>query len=162
MVHSPNDHRGTRRHSIRVASTSSCVLLALCGCTSVGPERTVAAAIDIPASWSLSAGTDSTSPSSLAQWWWRFDDSLLTGLVTDALQANPSVKGAKAALREARALRDVAAAALLPAVNASTSAQRSRHDSVTDNNYQAGLDASWELRSEERRVGKECRSRGAT
>jgi outer membrane protein, multidrug efflux system len=145
MVHSPNDHRGTRRHSIRVASTSSCVLLALCGCTSVGPERTVAAAIDIPASWSLSAGTDSTSPSSLAQWWSRFDDSLLTGLVTDALQANPSVKSAKAALREARALRDVAAAALLPAINASTSAQRSRHDSVTDNNYQAGLDASWEL-----------------
>src|ERR1039457_1903157 len=143
MVHSPNDHRGTRGHSIRVASTSSCVLLVLCGCTSVGPERTVAAAIDIPASWSLSAGTDSTSPSSLAQWWWRFDDSLLTGLVTDALQANPSVKSAKASGGEARARGGGAPAALLPAVNPPPAAQQSRHDSVTDNNYQAGLDASW-------------------
>lgn len=37
------------------------------------------------------------------------------------------------------------AAALFPAVDATTSAQQSRHGSSTANSFQAGLDAGWEL-----------------
>lgn len=82
----------------------------------------------------------------MAQWWSRFDDPLLSSLVARALEANTSVKSAQAALRQARASRDLAAAGLLPAVGASASAAHSttgRHDSSTS--YRAGFDASWEL-----------------
>src|SRR5487761_2487086 len=58
-------------------------------------------------------------------WWSRFDDPLLTRLVADALQANTTVTGARAALRQARALREVAAAALYPTLVSSASARRS-------------------------------------
>jgi NodT family efflux transporter outer membrane factor (OMF) lipoprotein len=79
------------------------------------------------------------------QWWSRFDDPLLSRLVARALEANTSVKSAQSALRQARALRDVAAAGLLPSLDASASAQHGttgRHDS--SKSFRAGLDASWE------------------
>ncbi len=82
----------------------------------------------------------------MAQWWSRFDDPLLSSLVVRALEANTGVKSAQAALRQARASRDLAAAGLLPAVGASASAGHGttgRHDSSTS--YRAGFDASWEL-----------------
>ena len=66
------------------------------------------------------AGTGATS---LAQWWTRYDDPLLTQQVERALQANPSV--ARAALHQARALREGAAAALGPRLGSAASQQRS-------------------------------------
>ncbi len=125
-----------------------CLTLALCGCATVSPKPGEPVAIDVPAAWSDSgnptvAGSGSAS---LAQWWLRFDDPLLARLVAQALRANTSVRGAEAALREARAQRDVSAAALLPTVGATASAQRGRSGGqVTGNAYKAGLDASWEL-----------------
>ena len=104
-----------------------------------------AAGVDIPAAWSVNPDPTRAQGSSLAQWWSRFGDPTLEGLVTDALESNTSVQSAKAALRQARALRDAAAGGLLPAVDASTSAQRSRRGSSTENTFQAGLDASWEM-----------------
>ena len=50
--------------------------------------------------------------------------------VSDALRANPSVQQAQAALRQARAQRDVAAAGLWPTLGGSVSAQRSRTGSA--------------------------------
>jgi len=56
------------------------------------------------------------------------------------------VKSAHAALRQARALRDVSAAALWPAIDSSASAQHSKSGSNSAaNNFTVGLDASWEL-----------------
>ncbi len=56
------------------------------------------------------------------------------------------MKGAEASLRQARALRDVAAAALWPNVGSSASAQRGvAGGHSTGNAFRAGLDASWEL-----------------
>jgi outer membrane protein, multidrug efflux system len=82
---------------------------------------------------------------SLAQWWQRFNDPLLGTLVTQALQANTSVRAAQAALQQSRALRDVQSARLLPGVSASGSAQRSQTGSNSANNsFRLGLDASWE------------------
>ncbi len=80
----------------------------------------------------------------LAAWWQRFDDPLLAALVSRALSSKPPVNTAQAALRQAQALRDVAAAALLPTVRASGSAQRGTAggDSI-GNRFQTGVDAQW-------------------
>lgn len=105
----------------------------------------------MPANWSsAAAGTHAadtvpTDTSTLAQWWQRFNDSLLSSLVTQALQANTSIRSAQAALQQSRALRDVQAAGLLPGVNASGSAQRGRSgNNAASNSFRVGLDASWE------------------
>jgi NodT family efflux transporter outer membrane factor (OMF) lipoprotein len=81
----------------------------------------------------------------LANWWQRFDDPLLGQLISRTLVANTSVRGAQAALQQARALRDVASAGLWPSVGGSASAGRNRSGDNTANRFQVGLDASWEL-----------------
>ncbi len=126
------------------------LVISLYGCASVAPQNAAPLGVDVPAAWSAADAPPARASSSLAQWWLRFDDPLLAGLVDQALQANTDVKAAQAALRQARALRDVAAAELLPAVDASASA---RHDTTgvksgsrsSRNAFNAGLDASWEL-----------------
>lgn len=56
------------------------------------------------------------------------------------------MQGARATLLQARALRDVQAAGLLPGIGASASAQRSRSGgNPASNLFQAGFDASWEV-----------------
>ena len=95
----------------------------------------------------LASATATTAPAenSLALWWQRFNDPLLSTLVTQALQANTSVRSAQAALQQSRALRDVKSASLLPGVSASGSAGRSKSgDLDASNSFKAGLDASWE------------------
>jgi NodT family efflux transporter outer membrane factor (OMF) lipoprotein len=125
------------------------LLLTLYGCASLTSTSSYCAApvaIEVPATWSVANESAAAGPTSLAQWWLRFDDPLLGNLVAQAMQANTSVKSAEAALRQARALRDVAAAALLPRVDAAASAQRSRAGgNEASNNFKAGLDASWEV-----------------
>jgi outer membrane protein, multidrug efflux system len=103
--------------------------------------------------WSAIDVAADASAASLLAWWTRFDDPLLARLASMALQANTNVNGAQAALRQARALREVAAASLYPTLGTSASAQRSRDGpgagsaggARTSNLFQAGLDAHWEL-----------------
>ena len=126
--------------------TSAVALLA--GCAGLAPPDSRLPEAPVPAAWSAQAPSGSAGlaqpATSLAQWWQRFNDPLLTRLVTQALQANTSVRSAQAALQQARAQVDVQAAGLLPSVGASASAQRSRASNSTGNNFQAGFDASWE------------------
>ena len=119
--------------------------LALCGCASP-TARSAVPVVEVPAAWSVADVSVPGSTSSLVEWWSRFDDPLLAALVAQAMQSNTSVNTAKAALQQARALRDVSAAALWPTVGVSASAGRSKsgHNSAV-NNFSAGLDASWEL-----------------
>ncbi|MBH2042223.1 MAG: efflux transporter outer membrane subunit [Comamonadaceae bacterium] len=121
--------------------TAAVVLLA--GCASLAQPDSSLPQTPVPTAWSAQApaGVPATS---LAQWWQRFDDPQLTRLVTQALQANTSLRSAQAALQQARAQADVQAAGLLPSVGASASAQRSRASNSTGNSFQAGFDASWE------------------
>jgi NodT family efflux transporter outer membrane factor (OMF) lipoprotein len=80
----------------------------------------------------------------LAQWWERFDDPLLNALVTQALQTNTSLRSARAALQQARALRDVKSAGLQPSLSASGSAGRSKATGTeAGNSFGAKLDAQW-------------------
>ncbi|MFZ1830865.1 MAG: efflux transporter outer membrane subunit, partial [Candidatus Competibacteraceae bacterium] len=123
------------------------LMLALYGCALIAPQSAAPVAVDIPDTWAATADRAApASSSSLARWWARFDDPLLSHLVTQALQANPSIKSAEAALRQARALRDVSAAALWPTVGSGASARRSQSGSDSPvNRFEVGLDASWEL-----------------
>jgi multidrug efflux system outer membrane protein len=117
--------------------------VALGACASMPVRSTSQPEVELPAHWSMNGASDHATV--LARWWQRFDDPLLTTLVTRALQANTTVRGAQAALRQARALRDVQAAALGPSVGTSASAQRSKSgDAPARNVFQAGFDASWE------------------
>jgi len=121
--------------------TSAVALLA--GCASLAPPDSRLPQTAVPPAWSAPTAADMPA-TSLAQWWQRFNDPQLTQLVTQALQANTSVRSAQAALQQARAQVDVQAAGLLPSVGASASAQRSRASNSTGNSFQAGFDASWE------------------
>jgi len=122
--------------------------LALFGCASVAPPREPSAHVAIPPAWSVGNKAVTDGNPVLAEWWLRFEDPLLERLVSQALQSNKSLDNATAALRQARALRDVARAALFPLLSAAAAAQRGSDmngNSNTSNNFSAGLDASWEL-----------------
>ncbi len=100
---------------------------------------------DVPTQWSAGAARAGESATDLSAWWQRFDDPALAALITKALEANTSVQGAQAALRQSRALAEVARAGLGPSVSVSGSAQRSRSDSSgTSNAFKASVGASWE------------------
>jgi NodT family efflux transporter outer membrane factor (OMF) lipoprotein len=116
---------------------------ALCACGTVAPVGQAALDFAVPATWSQAQPTEGLA--SLATWWLRFDDPLLSQLIGQTLTANTSVRGAQAALQQARALRDVAGAALWPSLGGSASAGRNRLGDNTGNSFQVGLDASWEL-----------------
>jgi NodT family efflux transporter outer membrane factor (OMF) lipoprotein len=119
------------------------VAVALTGCASLPPRPAARPGTELPAQWSQAGAPG--NPTSLALWWQRFDDPLLDALVTRALEANTTVRGAQAALRRARALRDVQAGGLWPSIDASASAQRSTSGSADATSaFRAGFDASWE------------------
>jgi multidrug efflux system outer membrane protein len=127
------------------------VLTTVSGCASWVTSTPAPAVIELPSRWSAadaagagSPGAAAVSPDALAAWWLRFDDPLMAGLVERALSSNTSVIGARAALRQAQALRDVAAAGLMPSLGSSASAQRgtSGGDS-TGSQFRAQLEAQW-------------------
>ena len=133
------------------------LLMALPGCAAAPARDATLPATPVPASWSAAALAPAAAPTAavapaapagapLARWWQHFDDAQLSALIAQALDANTSVRGAQAALAQARALRDVQSAGLQPALGASVSAQRARSAGASAaNSFQAGLDASWEL-----------------
>jgi multidrug efflux system outer membrane protein len=130
-------------HLTRVAAPALLVLLS--ACAGLVPQRSgEPPAVDVPASWSSSrdgiAGSTATR-----EWWKSFNDPQLTSLVERSLRANTDVQTAIANLRQARALITVQNATLLPQVDASGSAQRSKSAGVPASNlFRTGFDASWE------------------
>jgi NodT family efflux transporter outer membrane factor (OMF) lipoprotein len=117
------------------------------GCAAPPSQPEAAQDVAVPGQWSNATPTRLAveQAPALVQWWQRFNDPMLTALVSQALQANADVRTARAALQQSRALRDGKAAGLGPNVGASVSAQRSRSggNDATDS-FQAGFDASWE------------------
>ncbi len=134
------------RPALRQALTLACAAL-VSGCATFASAPGPAVAdVALPSSWH--AGTSTSDPAnatSLADWWQRFGDPVLTRLVTQALQANTTVQGAQAALQQARAQADMQRAGLGPRLAVSGFAQRSQsgHNDAA-NRFQAGFDASWE------------------
>jgi len=127
-------------------------MLTASGCM-VGPDY-VRPQTEAPAEWSGLAEAPKgqtpiaiTGEPDLTQWWKQFNDPVMTGLIEEALKANLDLKSAEAVVRQARASRGIASAALWPSVGASAGYQRERTTTApTDQNlFQAGLDAVWEL-----------------
>jgi len=139
--------RATRRP---LAPLALALAAALSGCTTLAPQNAALPETPVPVAWSTQvdnpyALAPPLAAASLAEWWERFNDPQLTALITQALQANTNVRSAQAALLQARALRDLRSASLLPAVGTSASAQRSQSgNNDPANSFQAGFDASWE------------------
>ena len=122
-------------------------LALLAGCASTAPPGAALPTPPVPTAWSATPDTRAVPAAvatPLAQWWQRFGDPQMTDLVAQALQAHTSVRSARAALQQARAQAQVQQAGLLPSMNASGSAQRSRSGGSTGNNFQLGFDAAWE------------------
>lgn len=143
----PTTHRLMRRAALAAVVASS-----LAGCAAIDVSAPVAPpAGTTPGAWQQADFEREALPGppgtqALAAWWQRFDDPTLDSLVQQALAANTSVQSAQAAWRQARALRQVDAAALQPSLDASASAQRGKTGRApTGNLFQAGLDAGWEL-----------------
>jgi NodT family efflux transporter outer membrane factor (OMF) lipoprotein len=149
--------------------------LALAGCT-VGPNFD-APKPDLPAGWSATASPAAPSRpapqpvDAAAAWWTSFGDPTLTSLIARADSANLDLKQAALRISEARAQRDVTAAAQWPSLNGNASFQNTRLSEGTPtgkvftsigkgpgipgapgvafpnpySQYQLGFDASWEV-----------------
>lgn len=132
--------------------TRICVLLSALtlpqGCA-VGPDYQ-RPQIASPVAWTASAATTSAAPqpattsageqpTAARQDWWRaFGDDELAALVERAVAATPKVREAAARVREARALRAVAAGGLWPKLDATASYSNSR---VSEHGFLEGFAA---------------------
>ena len=119
--------------------------------------------VAVPKAWLESPAVGAPAQgAALSEWWTQFQDPLLDRLVARAVEGNLDLKIAAARIREARALRGIAASAGLPQVAAAGSYSRAqRSDAVPpfksaggvespfgpreQNAFEAGFDASWEL-----------------
>lgn len=119
------------------------LLLGLAGCASRAPHVQPLAGVEVPVQWAqpVPAGTRAA-----ADWWLVFGDRALVELVEAGQRGNTGVAQARANLRQARALRVQAAAALAPTVTAGAGAQRRGEAAGGSRNaFEAALDAGWEL-----------------
>ena len=142
------------------ASLATLALLALAGGCTVGPDYT-ARQTAMPEAWaSPLGGGESAEKTNLATWWTNLSDPQLTSLVERAVDGNLDLAEASARVREARALRGIAAADGLPQIDATGRYNRSRlsENAGSGNNnsafregpggsdlYTAGFDATWEI-----------------
>jgi NodT family efflux transporter outer membrane factor (OMF) lipoprotein len=142
-------------------------LLGIVGCT-VGPNYR-RPDVQVPATWSAGSDADVTKqPREIARWWKTFNDPELDELIGRVVQSNLDLRLAAARVREARALRGIAASDLWPMINVSGSYTRHRQSehvspvqvgslngssgtgaapsgSLEQDLFQAGFDASWEI-----------------
>jgi outer membrane protein, multidrug efflux system len=124
----------------RLLAACAAALVALGGCATRAPAVADLAGVAVPQRW---AETVPAGTGALPGWWRGFGDPLLVELVADAQRGNTDLAVARANLRQARALREQAAAALLPSLDASGSAQG--NSGAVPNRFQAGFDAGWEV-----------------
>jgi len=120
----------------------------LAGCA-VGPEY-APPNFALPPSWTNApaAPAAKSAEAPVDAWWRAFADPTLSALIDEAVAGNADVASAKAKIREARATRREAAAALAPSLTGSASATGSggaTNSTSIASPFQAGFDASWEL-----------------
>lgn len=129
------------------AALAASALLGLAACAAWGPVADANApgsALLLPETWSAGGATGQRPADALLAWWQRFDAPLLSSLVDSALQANTSILIARAALAQAAALRDGAAAGLWPTLGSSASVRNgTAGGQSTGNSLQAGPSANW-------------------
>ena len=98
------------------------IVLILGGCAAVGPNY-VPPSTDLSKNWHTPLKEGLTAkeegPAVPANWWTTLNDPELSGLIKRALAGNRDLKKAGARVRQARASRGVAMAALFPTLDAS-------------------------------------------
>lgn len=132
------------------ARAARLLLLMLAACSAVGPDYAPPAA-ELPASWREAEGFAQGEPD-LAAWWRRLQDPVLDGLVERATRQGLDLREALARVREARALRGVAAADRYPTVDVAAGYSRVGESEntalggiVPDSDlYAVGFDTFWE------------------
>jgi len=125
----------------------------LTACITVGPDyeppvTSLPGAWHEPAESGLASGT-----ADLAGWWHRLGDSVLDELVARGTRQSLDLREAFARVREARALRGVAASERYPTVDGRVAFTRTGQSENTvfgafvpdANEYSAGFDAAWEI-----------------
>lgn len=118
----------------------------LAGCAATAPPAPPTTAAEVATRWHAPLPHDGRL-ASLQQWWSQFDDPLLLRLIDTAQRASPTVARAAAGIADARAARTAGGAALLPSLDVTTSAARSRADLMAPaaTAASASLQANWEL-----------------
>ncbi|HEU5047422.1 MAG TPA: efflux transporter outer membrane subunit [Rickettsiales bacterium] len=157
-------HPIRKKRSLSLLATSALALcLALPGCK-VGPDYHKPND-PLPIGWKQQLGDSKPAAEhkqeptldkqALAQlqWWKKFNDPVLDGLIEKGLQQNLDLQIAKARIQEARAALRSAKSDLLPSVDAMASGMREGNQIAFGktsfpkpfNIFQTGFDASWEL-----------------
>lgn len=126
----------------RIAAGAAALWLA--GCASPGPAP--AAATTPPPGWHAPLPHNGTL-ADLTSWWQQFNDPLLVELIESAQTASPTLASAASRIRQARASRIAAGAALLPTLDAVGSAARGNSQPPVPlaSTAQAGLQTAWEI-----------------
>ena len=117
----------------------------LVGCASA-PPAPPPLANELPAQWQAPL-PHSGELSVMSQWWQQFNDPVLVQLIASAQAVSPSIASAASRIEQSRATRVAAGAALLPSLDANTSATRGKQDFISGltTTASAGVQASWEL-----------------
>lgn len=121
-------------------------VLLLAGC-SLTPDY-ARPAVETPATWSEA---QTQSPSAVAyDWWTSFNSEELNALMGRALENNTDLRAGLQRIEQARASLKIAGADLIPSVNGSAGASRSKSNPPTGKNryatsLNAGLSVSYEL-----------------
>lgn len=131
------------------AASAMCAALLVSGCALSPPGP--APAPPLPETWNAPrpALAHDGSPASLAQWWARFDDPLLSQLIDAAQKNNGDLAQAAARIAQARANARISIAGFAPSLNANASATRARSavplPTATTTTTAHGTDALWEI-----------------
>lgn len=145
--------RRQRRFAPLQLAATLALLLTAAGCVTLPPVPRVPQESDVPRAWSVpmtGAQDASRVPTSLKDWWTRFDDPLLSSLIGEALVANTSIQSAQANVAQAWALRGVAQAGLTPSLTGAASARRdttglANASASSSDRFSLGVDANWTL-----------------
>lgn len=86
-----------------------------------------------PAGWSTASASNAVSsdPAAVVNWWTTFQEPALSSLIERSTASNLDLRAAVLRITEARAQRDVAAAAFFPALSANASFTRQRLSDTT-------------------------------
>jgi NodT family efflux transporter outer membrane factor (OMF) lipoprotein len=137
-------------HSLRLhrcAPLAAALLVAACASTGgLAPRSKPGDASSIEARQSLEGAPLSPANWPEADWWTRFGDPQLNGLVGEALSGSPTIGIARARLDRAAALAVVAGAPLVPQINAGFDVNRQRYSA--NGIFPAPIGGNWFTQSQ--------------
>jgi NodT family efflux transporter outer membrane factor (OMF) lipoprotein len=148
------DETDSKNHIHALTSILLLLIIAFfAGCATVGPNY-VPPEFNAQNTWhaDLKHGLsfEPTDADTLAEWWVRLNDPVLSDLIQIAIRTNLDLEEAQARIREARARRGIIQARLFPTLDSSGSFTQRRSSEATGSGteikfYSAGFDAGWEI-----------------